>query len=654
MDDESMEIPVKVFLPSGDIELGMLSFQKDGPIVVINNRTYIQSNNQGITYSIRRKEDLRFFSGLTTEDQITLQSKITSRTINLSSEGQYDLYPPSSSKWVSLLSDTGKSAIFFVQDIISNSKKLLTIFDFYEEDIVRSQLVNQYETEILFMMTDWNVYNSIRNRGIDESFISKLLDSPPPTWKKLAIILDGISIPKLELFESMEKTMDQFVPASFPEATRRELKAFLSWIQEEKIPEEDPLDFSSKTANAPVFSSLAFGHIQCLLENKTPPQYVRIMTMAERGLLDLPMLPTEETIEQNSWELAWYKIIELLPNRRKRVIEIADQLNKDQTILTDLPVTREMAKASKGAWIERFALINYTLHMRGYIQTQRIGLDTVVYVGGAHKWPHNHLAWTARLGNPTEKPPFIQVMVMPKNSSEQANRSLPNLSKIAWSTSCFNLSLFDSSKQKWKSTIARITNSLGGKRTLKQLEKEFPPSSKGSILMPSEIESRVLDYASWQMYLSSLEKGVYESHLGINNLELYRILSDLKEKGILKIQYLLRIPGLVATCQIIEGEPNKILALVRAFLKHQPSTTAMIENGSKKAYIISRVPEDEVYEILVNLPNEAAKNGIDIRSYRIDAYVGYQHNLYSRLLKSDGTWDDDISGLLNQSSQSRF
>ena len=644
-----MEIPVKVYLPSGEIEQGTLSYYKDGPVVVSKDSIYNQSNNQGIAYSIQKNDDLSIFSGLTTEDKISLQSTSVVRTVSLTADGQYDLYPRSSNKWISLLSDTGKPAIFVVQDLKSKVKKLLTIVDEEEGNIVRGQLVNPYEIEILFMITDWNIYNSIRNRGIDDSFIPKLLDSPPPTWKKLASILEGVSILKLELFDSMEKTMDQFVPASFPESTRRELKAFLSWIQEEKIPEEDPLDFSSKTANAPIFSSLAFGHIQCLLQNKTPPEYVRIMTMAERGLLDLPVLPTEETIEQNSWELAWYKIIELLPNRRERVIEIADQLNKSQTIITSLPVSREQAATSKEAWIERFALINYTLFIRGYIQTQRIGLNTIVYVGGAHKWPHKHLSWAARLGSPSDKPPFIQVMVMPQTSTEQANRSLPNLSRIAWSTSCINLSLFDSSKQKWKPTTTRIMNSLTGKRTLKQLEKEFQPSLKGPILMPTKVQSKVLDYISLQMYLSSLEKGVYKKHLGIDNQEIHRILTNLKEKGILNIQYLLRIPGLASTCQIIEGDSSKILSLVRAFLKFVPSTTVLVEEGAEKAFIISRVPIEDVYDLLVNLPANAAKYDTIVKSYRIDAYVGYLNNLYSRLLMSDGTWDEDISGLLSQS-----
>ena len=79
-----------------------------------------------------------------------------------------------------------------------------------------------------------------------------------------------------------------------------------------------------------------------------------------------------------------------------------------------------------------------------------------------------------------------------------------------------------------------------------------------------------------------------------------------------------------------------------------PSTTAMIEEGGSKAYIISRVPDDSVYDLFANLPTKASEVDMKVRCLRIDAYAGYQNDLYSRLLKSDQTWDDDISGLLSQ------
>ena len=150
------------------------------------------------------------------------------------------------------------------------------------------------------------------------------------------------------------------------------------------------------------------------------------------------------------------------------------------------------------------------------------------------------------------------------------------------------------------------------------------------------------------MFLSSLEKGDYEDLLGIDNIQLLDIVTKLRNHEIIKIQYLLRIPGLTSTCYVVEGPRQQTQSLVRSFLKHMPSTTAMIEEGGSKAFIISRVPDDSVYDLFANLPPKASEYDMKVRCLRIDAFAGYQNNLYSRLLKSDQTWDDDISGLLSQ------
>jgi len=646
-----MKISVKVYLLSGNIEHGTLSYQKDGPEIATKDNVFNQSTKSHLTYSILSDSILVNNSGLTTDHRITLKSKTSIKRISTIKKKQYDLYPPSSRGWITQLSDSGKEVMFVVQDIISSHKKLMTILDLKKDEIIDCYLVNPYETEFLFMNTDWTSYNLIRDAGLEEfdtSIISQLLDGPPPSWNNLASILDGVTVPQLEIRETMGETMEQLVPISFPANTRQEIMAFLAWIQKEKVPEEDPLDFSSKTSNAPIFASLIFGHIQCILEETAPPEYIRIMTMADRGVLNLPMLPTTESIEQNKWEMAWYRLQELFPNPRDSVLELADELNKSNIILTSLPVSRSEALATRKAWRDRFALVNYSLIIRGYIHNQKIGLNTVVYVGGAHKWPHKHLAWTARLGHPKEKPPFIQVMTMPPTSTEQTIRALPNLSKIEWSTNCLNFDLFDKNRQTWKNRLTRIYNSTQSKRTLRQLEREFLTTSQGSVSVPTRAEAKVLDYISWQMYLSSLEKGDYETLLEMDNIELLDSLTKLRDREIVKIQYLLRIPGLTATCHIVEGPREQTQSLVRSFLKHMPSTTAMIEEGGSRAYIISRVPDDSVYDLFANLPTKASEAGMKVRCLRIDAYAGYQNNLYSRLLKSDQTWDDDISGLLSQ------
>ena len=63
---------------------------------------------------------------------------------------------------------------------------------------------------------------------------------------------------------------------------------------------------------------------------------------------------------------------------------------------------------------------------------------------------------------------------------------------------------------------------------------------------------------------------------------------------------------------------------------------------------MARVPENEVYSILTEIPAKVKDYGITMKAYRVSAYAGYNHNVYQRLRRSDGTWDDDVSGLLSQ------
>jgi hypothetical protein len=88
--------------------------------------------------------------------------------------------------------------------------------------------------------------------------------------------------------------------------------------------------------------------------------------------------------------------------------------------------------------------------------------------------------------------------------------------------------------------------------------------------------------------------------------------------------------------------------MARAFLKHTPSTQVAITEGGSSCVLVSRIPEDEYFRFLTRLNNTANEIGVSLKALPISAYVGYRNNLYSRLIKEDGSWDDDVSGLLSQ------
>ncbi len=645
-----MEMLVTVYFPSGLVESGILSYSIEGPKITLDNGEILDDadSRDGVSFSIRKASEA---IPISTDEKILFSSNFTIRRYTATEIPMNEMYPASSGGWINRLSDSGSDALFVTHPIVDSEKYLLLIFDLENHNLLNVQKVNPYEIVILHMDRDWDAYKKL-NEELDyenrNSLIGSILDSPAPKWNEFATLVEGITVPNLKIGKTMRDTMDQLVPKSFPSHIRDELMTFLSLVIRIKIPDEDPLEISTKYRSTPLLHCLIFDHIQCLIEGDTPPQYVRVFIMADRGILPVALQPATTAIENNPWDIAWYKLTSMFPDRRSRILQTVTKLNQNQEILSGLPISKYDATLSQEAWINRFAMIQNALQIRGHVQNQNMGLRTLIYIGGAHRWPHRHLAWTARLGNPTEKPPYIQVMVMPPSAVERIRRLRTNISEVSWSASNMNYNLFIDSKQKWKVNTTRILKSVEGQRSLKQLDREFQVKPLEKIFTPSMDEAKVLGLITWGLYMHSLELGEYDEFLEMNTERLREILAKLTSCNIIRLQYYLPIGDLASICFVCNGPSQKIQSLTRSLLKHAPSTTARITGEGEQSYIISRLPEDSVYDISTQLPKRAKEHEMDIKIYRVNAFAAYTHNLYKRLLKPDGTWDDDISGFLSQ------
>jgi hypothetical protein len=272
----------------------------------------------------------------------------------------------------------------------------------------------------------------------------------------------------------------------------------------------------------------------------------------------------------------------------------------------------------------------------------------VVYVGGAHRWPHKHLEWSARLGYEPQRQPHIQIMVMPTPAYERVSRALPNIRKVEWEMSSSSFQLYNTEKRRWSMNSSLITNSLDRHRSLRQLTSEFHGKRQGVTLSIDKEQAKVLDLISWGIFLRSLETGQYSDYYEIDIERIRDILIDLQTKNAFFLQYSLVMLKLTSVCLLADGPVNNVLSLARAFLKHAPSAHVRVTDGGKSCSIIARIPEDKTYSFLETLSSSAAESDVSVRAFPISAYVGYRNNLYQRLLKQDGTWDDDVSGLLDQ------
>lgn len=649
-----MRIPVKVFLASGETKRTLLYYTPDGPVLMDMEKSYNDESFRGVEFSIVDEEICQSAS-LSIDDRVDYNSSMSTIKYSLRPRRQYEPYPPSSRQWISHLSSDGFDAIATLHRIKNGSKYLLSIIDASTNELLRLQTIYEFEASMLKMKSDWSLYNDLlvaREPESMEKSIDELLSSPAPPLSEITTLLEGVNIPNFKRYESVRDTFDQLVPRVYPKKFRDQIMAFLAWTIKAGVPTEDPLDFLEnvyhKYQSSAVITHLIFGHTQCLIQGIQPPRYVRIMAFAHQGSSKRDLGPTSEEAELAPWETIWFRIMEMFPDRKGRIIEIAHSLNVRQEVHTEIPITRKEAGKSKEAWLDRFSLIRSNLITRGYIQDSRLGLIKLVYIGRAHRWPHKHLQFSARLGSPNQKPPYIQVILMPKVAVDRVMRTKQNFIPIDWTASRLNYGLYQPRSENWKYNIAHFENSLLGRRTRKQVNREFSLDNVAEIHRLNQEDARVLDLVSWGTYNQSLELGEYNSILRMSSSNFDEKIESFVRKGIIQLQYLPTIYGLASICLEIRNEVPQLYSIARSSLHLFPSATTMVSESRKTSIIMARVPEERVYDILVNLPAKAFEHDIQMKGYRVDAFAGYVNNLYQRLLLPDGSWDDDISGLLSQ------
>ena len=137
-------------------------------------------------------------------------------------------------------------------------------------------------------------------------------------------------------------------------------------------------------------------------------------------------------------------------------------------------------------------------------------------------------------------------------------------------------------------------------------------------------------------------------HLNLTSEEFHSTLAELYSNSIIDIQYVPFLVDLVSIAVIAQGPPNHICSLARGFLKHLPSATVNL--GKKESWLLAliRLPATAARQIMSELPEVAASLGITLTCYRALTFRSYQWDFYQRILREDGTWDDDVSAMLSQ------
>jgi hypothetical protein len=662
----STTFSVKVWKSVDECEVGIIRYDINNVTIELESGEIVSSKTSGnVFFEVMKQisldnESRSVVKPIVSKVKVLLKPIIVIHHPYTASGGQIveDVFPPSTSGFYGRLLNGKSEALYFVQRVKNSNQFWLTITNPRTSQIFENLLIQPYEAEAISLVDDYSIKRissaeSEVKRIATRSKVLSILDSPAPTWQELSMLLKDVSIPNLRMGNTMRDTLTQVVPASFPDPIRDELMAFLAYVIQNKLPKEDPLTYLARFSSTTILESLIYGHLMHLTDKTEWPSYVKLMILAARGHLESPKRAVSDPILGAPWSVYVHKCAELLPSWLNIAVKSARTLNESKRLVLGLPTTKSAAKKSRTAWKRRFAEMSYDLMVRGYIDTSALGLVELVYLGAAYRWPHRHMKFITRLGPLNENPPHLQAMLLPLNAAERVRRALPGVLSVFWSARSLNLDLLNERTSSWNIPTERIVESLEKRGTIRRLINRFGGRQTSDMYTMSRGEAKVVDLISEGVILSLLETPEYLDSLGLEKREIRGHLKNLINHNIIRLKYEVSDPKLITLAVILQGEKETVTSVISEFLTSTPTTFARLDETGERGVLLSRLPEESAQVIASQLASRAIAYGANIRCMRPTAFRGYTSNLYQRLLKPDGTWDDDVSAFLSQARSKR-
>jgi hypothetical protein len=662
------KINTLIWTADGVCREGSVGFSRDGVITELESRktiTHLEASNMYYTV----QQEVIFERGLTrtvplkTPLRVSIQPEaFIERPYAKENEVvTEDVFPPSSRGFYGRLSKGEKDALYVVQKIENDERSWLTIVDLDKGGILESHAIYPYESIAVTKLLDSEalshvfIGNELESDEVARAKILEILDGPPPTWAQLYKLTRKVDVPGLQIKKNLRDTLSQLIPSTFPSEIREELMAFLAMIIDGKIPKEDPVDFFYNLLPTGILRALLIGHFQCIIDGLSEPNYVKLMAQADKGLLDMPRGSVAQSTGRMQWNSLRMAMSDSFPNWTGTVVDIVRALNKTNNIVYGLPISKAAARKSMQAWRQRLALMQYGLLIRLLIRPRVLGLHQVIYIGSAYRWPHRHMSWAANFGRYGEYPPSpqMQIMLMPSRSAEQVKRIIPGVISVSWSARASNYHLYIDERQEWESSILDVISSVENEMSPSKIQRRYGMRSKFGAHKLSSEEARIIDAVSSSPYLANLERKRYFEYFGFTKTKLRSVLQSLKDRGVLDIIYEFSETDLVSTLTLASGPPERICSLAESSLMNMPTSLVMMGENSQTCAILSRLPRNAVYDFASSLPIVGKDNKMEIRVLRPLSFSTYYHDFYQRLLRTDGTWDDDVSAFLSQARSKR-
>ncbi len=555
---------------------------------------------------------------------------------------------------------------YIVQRIQNDRRFWLTILDSSTDKVLQKHIVQPYEIMPLRIMTNWErnkeytdaigPANPFETRNV---FLSEL-NGPVLTWAEIATLTKNFPIQLHNRGKTARESLNYIVPEEYLSSVREEIMLFLLWTVRNPIPKEDPIKFFDNLLPLGIARNLLMGHVRCLLDGETPPDYVKLMHLAVKKRIESAAVAVDETMEPLSHVPFWTRVVEMFEAWRPRILNYARKMNQSGDIYTNLPVTRKEAIRNRDAWKMRLGMLSLGFHARSHVWPQAMGLKQILYFGASHRWNHPHLAFSVRLGELHERPPHLQVMVLPPAAvSKIMNRDIFTRTKlnqtgtlirgyieVGWSTRSVNYDLFKESTNTWKIGFKKIQDSFLRSSTIKKLSKKYGMGQGHYI--PDEEEARVIDMVESTLYLSDMEHSRGRQYWNVSAEEAKVSLEKLKKEGVLKLTYEIATTQLTSLTTLIQGPPSSVYSLTGSLIDNTPTSLAMTSNTGEFALIISRVPMSTRQDLRQILDSAGDSSDLIVKTMIPAAFRSYTWNLYQRLLTPEGRWDDDISVFRDQ------
>ncbi|MFW9792815.1 MAG: hypothetical protein ACFFEE_00820 [Candidatus Thorarchaeota archaeon] len=648
------DIVVNVWIDSEEVQRGVLRVNEDDVLIVLKSRKVISGKSStNIFYSL--VDDSMHSRFKIIFNPVLVKTHFYAADIGQVAE---DIFPPSSDGFYGRLRAGKDKAVFIIQNILNDTRRWLIIGDSQTGKIFETHTIQPYEAEALKLFDDqeitdlWDREVWADKEELLKKEIADILDEPSLSWEMISKLVGEVPITELERGETVRETFSQLVPNSFPEPIRDQLMAFLASIMMDKIKMDDLINQSSTIYASPMFGILMRGHFRCKVDKVKWSPYLEIIQQFSRGQLEQPSRTPSELID-SSWRLLWAKMVATFPNWFGNAIVSARELNKSNKFHPRLPVTISQARRSRKLWKKRLAAMTYGLQVRGHVNPHVIGLTELVYIGAAYRWPHRHMRFITRLGLVSENPPHLQVLTVPPSSVERVMRALPQSIKISWSTRVVNLNLYNDASERWEIPIEKILESVHNQSSKKKVKKHFDDFSSADSYQITPNDAKVLGLVSRFIHLEDFERSDYFRYWKLGRREVSSIVSKLHRKGVLKLTYEVDDSRLVSLATIVQGKSERVSSFIHSLLTYTPTSLVMLNDEFDRGVVLSRFPEDLIFDLVSKLNEVGMQHNIVIRCLRPRAFRSFTYTLYHRLLRENGTWDDDVSAFLSQARSKR-